>query len=165
MPRKIDFDAVNRLFAYDPGTGLITRKVTMNTNNARAGDVVGSRDKNGYLKTTVSGQPIFLHRMAWAMYYGVSPTLDIDHINGIVDDNRIANLREVPRHKNLQNQQRAHRDSKSGYLGVHPYCNGRWQARIYFAGQTILLGYFDDPKVAHEHYLVAKRMLHPGCTI
>ena len=56
---------------------------------------------NGYLKCSVNYQDLYLHRIAWFLYHGKWPA-EIDHINGVRDDNRLANLEEVSRSENVQ---------------------------------------------------------------
>lgn len=49
----------------------------------------------GYRRVRLLGQSWAEHRVIWKMVHGVDPVGVIDHINGIRDDNRIANLRDV----------------------------------------------------------------------
>jgi hypothetical protein len=61
--------------------------------------------KNGYQTTSRFGKSWYVHRLVWKMFYGYEvPTgMDIDHINRVRSDNRIANLRVVTRKENLAN--------------------------------------------------------------
>jgi hypothetical protein len=59
---------------------------------------------DGYRKGRCLGAVTMAHRAAWAIYYGKWPEHHIDHINGVRDDNRIANLREVNRNGNARNR-------------------------------------------------------------
>lgn len=58
----------------------------------------------GYRKGKVLGRQYRANRVIWAMFHGVWPKHEIDHINGIRDDNRISNLRDVTRVENLRNR-------------------------------------------------------------
>jgi hypothetical protein len=49
----------------------------------------------GYVQIKISGKLYHAHRLAWLYVYGYMPEKEIDHINRIRDDNRIANLREA----------------------------------------------------------------------
>jgi hypothetical protein len=83
----------------------------------------------------------------------------LDHINGVRDDNRIANLRCVSASDNLNNQRTPHTNNKSGYLGVSPF-RGKWRAVIQIEGKQVHLGVFDTPEEAHHAYIEAKRTHH-----
>ena len=44
-----------------------------------------------------------VHRIVWELHHGpIPPNLEIDHINGVKDDNRIENLRAVSHQRNIQ---------------------------------------------------------------
>jgi hypothetical protein len=79
----------------------------------------------------------------------------IDHINGDRSDNRAVNLRDVTPKETAQNLRSAHRDSKSGFLGVSPY-RKKWAAQIMRAGKLRRLGNFPTPEEAAQAYLQAK---------
>ena len=94
------------------------------------------------------------------MYYGAWPKNEIDHKNGNPIDNHIENLREATREENMQNLKLSIRN-KSGYFGVCSIKSySKWGALIRVSGKRINLGYFDDPKIAHEAYLNAKNKYH-----
>lgn len=105
------------------------------------------------------------HRLAWLYVYGEWPNGDIDHIDGDRLNNRIANLRDVSRRVNLENQRRPKACNKSGFLGVKTFRDQRFQARIQVRGVQLHLGTFDTPHEAHAAYVAAKRNLHQGCTL
>ena len=98
--------------------------------------------------------------------YGEMPKQNIDHINGIRDDNRIENLRDVSQKINLQNKRNPNANSTSKFLGVcwHKSRN-KWQSQIAVNGKDKYLGLFETAELAHEAYLIAKRELHEGCTL
>ena len=59
-----------------------------------------TKNKDGYFRNGVAGT---LHRLIYADVYGEIPkSLEIDHINGIRDDNRIENLQAVTHKQNVQ---------------------------------------------------------------
>jgi len=155
------------LVDYDENSGIFTRLLS-NSNYTKVGDIVGCKQKSGYLSAQIDGKKYLMHRLAWLYVHGHFPEEDIDHINGIRSDNRISNLRSVTRSVNLQNKRRADTDSMSGLLGV---CwskdRNKWlaQIRIPFAKSNKMLGRFDTKEEAHQAYLVAKRKYHEGCTI
>lgn len=150
---------------YDPETGLFRnapRKYSK-TN----GRVVGCKTSRGYLRVGLDGHRHLLHRLAWLYVHGEWPQEDIDHINGVRTDNRMANLRLVTDSMNSQNQVRAHSNNvSSGLLGVsYKPSHKQWVARLSLSGKSKHVGYFRTRELAYEAYIEAKRRLHPGCTI
>ena len=167
---KVDLTAarLRELIHYDADTGAITALQDSVCGKGRvivqAGQQLGRQNGNGYLLITVCSKDYRAHRLAWLYMHGYMPRLQIDHINGIRSDNRLANLRQADQSLNSQNLRAARSDSKTGLLGVVPN-RKRWSAQIGFAGKTTHLGTFDTPEIAHKAYLDAKRRLHAGCTI
>lgn len=159
----VTVERVKELLAYDPETGIFTWKLDRNS-LVKKGDAAGGVSKFGHIVLRADHKFVLAHRAAWAITHGDWPKTDIDHINGDPADNRIANLRIVSRGHNLQNQRKAHRDSKSGLLGVKQV-GKKWYAKIMAAGVRYELGIFLTPEEASAAYLTAKRKLHPGCTI
>jgi hypothetical protein len=129
------------------------------------GAIVGSKSSFGYLDIMIDGKSYRLHRLAWLYMHGKWPKGYIDHINGIKDDNRICNLRDVTNSINQQNRNKARTDSKIGLLGVIKRSRDRYESRIKVNGESIHLGISNTPEEAHQIYLKAKRQLHEGCTI
>ena len=154
---------LRELFHYNAETGVFTRLV-QTSNRVKVGDVAGCKSGGGYVTISVFGRQCSAHRLAWLYVHGTWPVADIDHINGNPSDNRAANLRDVSRRVNKQNQRRAHITSTSGMLGAAAD-RGRWQARIRVDGKQRYLGNFDTPDLAHAAYLDAKRLLHEGNTL
>jgi len=158
---ELTYTRANELFEYTPETGVVRRRI--DKRSGRPGGPAGCMDK-GYTRTLVDGRRYLNHRLAWLLYYGVWPTMDIDHINGITHDNRICNLRDVTTAMNIQNQKKARSGSLLGLLGVSVH-REKFQAHIRTHGALKHIGLFATPEEAHEAYLTAKRELHDGCTI
>ncbi len=159
----VTVERVKELLDYDPETGVFTWKVDRGP-KARKGDTAGWLEKSGYLNIRLGKKNYRAHRVAWAVFTGGWPELDIDHINGVRIDNRIANLRLATRSQNAQNLKKAMSNNKHGFLGVKKNGN-RWNASINIDKQYIYLGCFKTPERAHQEYLEAKRSLHEFCTI
>jgi hypothetical protein len=88
---------------------------------------------------------------------GAWPPNDVDHINGVRDDNRWTNLRLATRAENLRNMKA--KTNKTGLKGV--YLNaGRYTARIRHNYTSHYLGRFDTPEEAHAAYRKAADALH-----
>jgi hypothetical protein len=100
------------------------------------------------------------------MHHGRDPIDEIDHINGVREDNRIANLREADNVINAQNRRSPLPNSRSGVLGVVSDANGSvWAAHIVFMGKVVRVGGFSSIEDAHAMYVELKRRLHDGCAI
>lgn len=158
---KPDSTRLRELLNYNPATGVFTWRVKPNRRIA-IGSEAGCLDPAGYVRIRVDGKQTHAHRIAWCYVYGSWPVGDVDHINGQRTENHIANLRDVSRTVNNQNQ-RAARGSNP-YLGVSRM-KKRWGAWITNARKSQYLGTFDTPEEAHAAYLAAKRKLHEGCAI
>ena len=126
---------------YDPETGIFTRKVG-SANQVKVGDAAGCPDGHGYLQIRVQSRLYKSHRLAWLHFHGVWPKDQIDHINRIRTDNRIANLREVSHKQNGQNRSNRS-DNKSGHPGVSWHkLTSKWRACIKHNQKLIHLGLF-----------------------
>lgn len=142
-------DRFREVFAYDPETGIVTRKIATAPMH-KVGELVGHRHKrHGYMVAALDYKPYLLHRIIWAMMTGDFPAGDTDHINGCRTDNRWCNLRDVPRSANILNRQgRTRADNTSGATGVFPRENGKWRAMIGGSARRINLGTFDTKEEA-----------------
>lgn len=159
---------LREVLQYDQQTGEFLRRV----NSRRRPNTLiraGVKTSQGYISIYVAGHEYTAHRLAWLYVYEVWPIGDIDHINGNRQDNRIENLRDVPRVVNSQNRRSARTKKTSGLpLGVS--MKNAALAKPYFAvirsnRKQVHLGYFSDADSAHEAYIAAKRKMHEGCTI
>lgn len=90
----------------------------------------------------------------------------VDHISGVVLDNRRANLRVCSVAENNRNS-RVQRNSTSGFKGVIPNTGGNragkakpWLAQIRFEGKRYRLGCFATRESAHAAYLAAAHKMH-----
>jgi hypothetical protein len=151
---------------YCPDTGIFTWLVS-NTNSVKVGDIAGSLTAEGYLRIVVNYKEHRAHRLAWLYMYGEFPKCQIDHINGIRNDNRLLNLRDVTNSENGQNRRKAQANNKSsGLLGVTwDKSSNKWKVSIGIDGRQFNIGLFTDKYEAHDAYLNKKREVHPTCTI
>jgi HNH endonuclease len=156
---SLPIEKLRELLTYNPDTGLFFWKVQRN-GKTKAGMQSGTKSKLGYINLRIDYRTFSAHRVAWAIHYGQWPDGDIDHINGVRDDNRIVNLRNVSRGANLQNQRRAHKDSKTGLLGVSANSNGTFSAKIMSGYHLYKLGSFPTAEEASAAYQAAKLRLH-----
>lgn len=156
-------DLARELFSYEPDTGIMRWRKP--GGSKRKSLVAGTRT-HGYLSVRVSGRQYQVHRVAWLYVKGAWPNNQIDHINGIRDDNRIINLRDVPIRVNNENLRRARADNGCGVFGA------TWLERlqsyavmIQVHGKKHHVGLFKDAESARQAYISAKRKLHTGCTL
>jgi hypothetical protein len=106
------------------------------------------------------GKTYYVHRLAWFFVHGVMPGNQVDHINGVKGDNRIANLRNATQSQNLANTP-AKRDNTSGAKNVH-WCNTRrvWVAKVKRDGKTRHAGDFHDYESAVVAAYLARVAVH-----
>ena len=145
---------LDALFDFNPETGFFIRKHA--SGGAKAGDIAGHVNKDGYRYIRIDGKRYLAHRLAWLCVYGEWPPSDLDHEDGNGDHNWIKNLRPATDSQNMANQ-RKHKDN-IGYKGA--YRTGtRWIAKIKKDGVVRRLGRFDTPEEAHAAYCAAAREL------
>jgi hypothetical protein len=158
-------DTIQAALSYDPATGVIVwrhRPERAARWNARyAGKQAGSVSGNGYLKIALNGRSYLYHRIAWALFAGVSPgDLLVDHVNRDPKDNRAENLRLATASGNQGN--RGHNASLALPKGVKfDRARSKFKARVCVNGQRFESKRFDTPEAAHEAYC-AMAVKHHG---
>lgn len=151
---------VQELFNYDPEVGVLTHKTLPKNTNRKVyiGKPAGHKHRSGYVCVYLKGRTYKAHRLIWLYTFGKWPTKQLDHINGVRDDNRISNLREATQLENSQNR-KLNNNNASGYLGVS--CMGeRWRAVIGVNKHVRYLGLFSTKEEAYTAYCKAKAELH-----
>lgn len=147
------FERVKYLLDYDPETGVLTRKISRGC--TKAGDTISSIVADGYIGLQIDGHAYLAHRIIYLWMTGEEPPEQVDHRNLIRTDNRWENLRAASQSQNRANT-RTLSNNTSGYKGVDWYPKyQKWRARIAHQGQSILVGYFQDPAIAYDAYCKA----------
>lgn len=171
-----------RVVSYDPDSGFFTWKRRFPQagedpakvaawNTRYVGRRAGSVFKRGYRVLEIKSRKITEHRVAIKLITGHWPAQDVDHINGVRDDNRAANLRCVSRSQNLQNTTKLRRNNTSGVKGVsYIPKEKKWIVRIReFKGKTAggaylgryrYFGRFDSLEEASAVASRARSILH-----
>jgi len=90
----------------------------------------------------------YIHRLVAEAFIG-NTDLQVNHINGIKQDNSLENLEFVSNREN-----NSHRYHKEGHLtGAHfNKTANKWQSAIKINKKNISLGYFDSQEEAHNAY-------------
>lgn len=161
-------ERLRTLVNFDPETGVFSyAQWRRGLRRDAVGKPAGWFTDEGYVSLQIDGRNYQAHRLAWLHFYGREPAHEIDHINGVRNDNRISNLRDVPRQINAQNQRASMpKTLADAPLGVSWHrAAEKWRAMIWDGKKNIYLGLFEDAQLAHLAYVEAKRRLHPGCTL
>ena len=139
---KVDQQFLKEHFIYSEGK-LFWAKIPKNYRKDCLGKRFGSKHNKGYHHGTVKSKKYLEHRLIWLYHYGEWPKDQLDHINGIRDDNRIENLRECNNSENQYNRKSA-RNSSSKYKGVSWYPKyGKWLANFTLKGKKKFIGYYE----------------------
>ena len=145
-------DLLHNLFHYD-GNNLIWRNNRAN-GKIKAGSIAGCIHHTGYRHIRKGGRLYQAHRLLWIYYYGsIDKDIQIDHINGIRDDNRIENLRLATTQENAFNRKNA-----KGYYWDKQ--RKKYRGHINLNGKKKCLGFYNTTQEAHQAYLDAKKTLH-----
>jgi hypothetical protein len=113
--QKLKIDRLRELLSLDV-QGVFT--ATRSRGNIKVGDTVGCKNIKGYVQIQIDGTLYQAHRLVWFTSYGVWPDGEIGHSNGERSDNRVENLRDVPRLVNGKNQSKRKRFDNSLPTGV-----------------------------------------------
>ena len=113
----------------------------------------GGLDKNGYHRVLIEGKTLFTHRVVLYLESGIWPTEEVDHINGVRNDNRPLNLRLVTKSQNNKGFKAKSEGTTSKYRGVGLKSKEKlWRAYITLDGVHKHLGYFISEEEAARAY-------------
>lgn len=155
-----DMDRIRELFECDFLTGKIFWKKSPKY-DVPIGAEAGNSTDNGYRIVSFDGRKERAHRVVWALFHGEWTAHEIDHINGVRDDNRPNNLRRVTRAQNCQNAG-LRSDNTSGHTGVYfRKDTGKYFAKIQIDRKSISLGTYQSIDDAIAARQAAKKQFHP----
>jgi len=136
------------LFTYDDG-----KLIRAN------GAVAGSVNKRGYRVICVDYKLHKAHRLVFLYHYGYLP-LQVDHINGDKDDNRIENLRAADNSVNMMNR-KSMRNNTSGHKNVFwDKESGKWAVKVRLNRKLHHIGRFKNIEDAIATAYTAREKLH-----
>lgn len=135
---------------YNKDTGIFIWVTNMRANKVIS-KIAGSIDSYGAIRIKINKKLYFAHRLAWFYIYDQWPKGQIDHINGVRDDNRIENLRDVTHRENQQNRIEHRLGNLVG--AIYNINTKKWQSQIVVNKKKIYLGQFDTELEAHKAYL------------
>lgn len=122
---------------------FVSDSIFLAWNSRYANTEAFTAEYKGYRLGSILYKQIPAHRVIFALAHGYWPKGEVDHCNGLRNDNRIDNLREVSNAENRKNQ-RPRTDNSSGFIGVvWDRSRKKWSARVGLCGKTISLGRFN----------------------
>lgn len=149
-------DELIQYLNYDPELGIFTWKIEGITKSRRYPVKIGQRagvwGKDGYRFVNFKNKRYPEHRLIWYYVHGVLPRY-IDHKNGIVDDNRLCNLRECSNAENGAN--RVGDRGKQKYKGVFFKKSkkvNQWEVALHVMYKYIYIGQYPTPELAALAY-------------
>ncbi|SRR5258706_2477554 len=140
---------VRELFDYNPNDGHLRWKVTRQ--KVVKGNVAGYVSKSdGYRYVCFDYNELLAHRIIWLLMTGDWPKCQIDHKNGIRDDNRWPNLREATNSQNNLNKN-LQKNNKLGVKGIwYDEKRKQYRVKITIKGYTYTIGRYNTLEEAIE---------------
>lgn len=123
---------------YDETSPTLLRWAVSTNRAIKVGDPAGclQRDHDIYHLVKVNGKLTRIHRVVWELHNGKIPDgYVIDHIDQNKHNNKISNLRCVPKAYNAYNS-----NKRKGILVTSA---GKYRVRIRISGKLLNLGTFD----------------------
>jgi len=131
---------------YDPITGIIY---------GVKGNPINRKTKDGYINISIrkDGEvyQLYGHQYAFYIMYNYIPKC-IDHIDMNPSNNKISNLRDIPKKQN-------HYNTKAKGCSYDKNMN-KWHSYINKDGIRTNLGYYNTKEEAHKIYLEHKNKIH-----
>ena len=114
MERDVVKESILECLEYSRESGIVRWKKSRR--RGWVGKVAGTTNKQGYVYIKIGGRVFPITHAIWVLVHGRFPGrwLQIDHINGVRNDNRLCNLREVTDSENCLNREARKRDGTSG---------------------------------------------------
>ena len=161
--QKPSHEFLLRAFEYRQDGSLIWRirdDMAARWNSRWAGTVAGTVNAYGYRQVSLENKLYRAHHIVWSIHHRSWPLKEIDHINGVRDDNRISNLRVASGSENASNRG-VQSNNTSGHIGVS-WCGrkGMWRSVVESRGVFHHVGYFETKVDAAAAYREASLKHH-----
>jgi len=115
---ELSQELLKEYLSYDEYTGDFTWIKNNHPYKNRVGTIAGSVSKrDSHIELRFFGTLYRAHILAWFYVHGVYPEYDLDHEDHNEQNNRIGNLRDVPKKTNNKNQSKRN-DNTTGVVGV-----------------------------------------------
>lgn len=138
---------LKEIFSYDDGQLL------------RRGKAAGSINKRGYRAIYVDGKIYKAHRLVFLYHHGFLP-VQVDHIDGNKDNNRVENLRAATNSQNRMNCG-AQQNNTSGHKNVYwDKSINKWTAKVRLHKKLYGFGKFDNLNDAITAAMTGRQKLH-----
>jgi len=143
VKERVNQELIQKLFHYDPHTGVFKRIGRMKNNGeVQSCDFVPSaKSTHGYIQVRLLDVTFDIHTLIWVYMTGEYPEHDIDHIDGNRINNKWGNLRSVTRQMNLRNVGERHKP-KFGMVGIGRSSRNTNKYRVYIGYNHV--GMTDD---------------------
>lgn len=138
---KQDLETLRGLFYYRDGQ--LFNKVNRHK-NPKDTPIKNAPNGDGYINLELKGRVYKVHRIIYALCKGYFPE-QVDHMNGVRDDNRIENLRGCTHQQNGMNV--ASKKGVSGVQGVAKF-GDKWRVRLTVNKVRRSFGLYDDLELA-----------------
>ena len=159
----MNYQEADAAYSYNSELGELRWK-QRRAQRVQVGDIAGGYYTNGYRCVAYENKNYLVHRVIWLLVHGEWPPNQIDHINGVRDDNRLCNLRTATSIENARNSKKR-KTNTSGATGVMwNKQKQKWHAVIGSDGNRKHLGFFKEwwdavcSRKAEEH----RRGYHPN---
>lgn len=138
-------EEVRALFDYDVDAGRLIWKDGEYTNRRWSRDVPGNYAESytsRYPRVSIDNVRYLAHRIIFLWHHGRMPVV-VDHINGVLHDNRIENLRECNQMQNIGNA------DYGSMRGIEKH-GRKWRVRICGSNWKMELGSYETIEEAIE---------------
>lgn len=152
-------DQQKALQVFEYRDGQLFWKEPTNPSKTPIGSLAGTVSKRGYVHIQYNRKIYKAHQLVYLMFYGKFCAL-LDHINGVLVDNRVENLRPATVQQNQKNAVRRV-DNSSGVKNVSWHKRiGKWGVQLCLNKKIRHFGYYADLELAELVAIEARTKFH-----